>query len=412
MNGDKKIPELNNFNNYSRTKGMFKTVEPVRFQFIGGLDNPAKSLIYYSPIAGWNAYDQMMLGMAFYNHLAIKKPFEYTLAPIYSFGRKTLTGLANFEYSVHPENTFKNISIGVNGSTFGTQNSTELQSNFKKIAPYISAEFKPKNARTSAKKSLVTKLHLVQNEYSGELFKLHENILVSSTTFRLVSKQILKPKSLEFNYQYGQLDNIYSNGDFSRVSITGKYRHNYDKKLNGIEFRVFAGTYLFNNTKDSRFRFYEGGDIGASDVTYNNIFLGRNEEHPNLLNQQMVFNQSGLRTLSPYSSNTWLAGFNTDFDIPLMLPFDLYFDASFFPYSLTSCNQNGCITTNKINVSYVGGLSFTVIKDVFEIYVPLVVNKDLKDIYEYQNINFLQRIRFTFHINQLNPFKLIEKNIN
>ena len=411
INGLKVIPELNSQNNYIRQKGLFKKTEPIQFQWLGGLDNPGKTLIYYSPILGWNNYDKLMLGLAFYNHLAIKKPFEYTLAPMYSFGRNTLTGLGNLEYTISPENRLKYISFGLNAAQFSTFNSDDLQSDFKKITPYVNIEIKPKDQRRGPKQTIESKLHTIHNSFTTPELSQKEFLYVSSNSYRIVSKQVLKPKSLMVNYTQGIVTNTETT-NYGKLSLEGKYRINYDEDLNGVQFRLFAGSFLFNNTRSSRFNFYEGGSIGRSDVTYSNVFLARNDFHPGILWQQMVFNEGALRTYTPFSSNSWLISLNNDIDLPMRLPFNLYFDVAFFPFTTTVCNSSGCTSQNSISTNFAGGLSFKVIKNVFEIYVPLFVSQDLKDIYEFQDINFLQRIRFTFNINQLNPFKLIEQNIN
>ena len=63
------IPELNRNNNVMRVKGPLKAMEPFRLQAIGSITNPKKSQLFFMPIVGYNAYDNWMPGIAFYNHI-------------------------------------------------------------------------------------------------------------------------------------------------------------------------------------------------------------------------------------------------------------------------------------------------------------------------------------------------------
>jgi hypothetical protein len=410
INADLRIPEVNVSNNYLRNGGVLKKVEPLRLQFLGGIDNPNKTNVYYAPIMGWNNYDQFMLGMAFYNRTLYERPFEYALLPMYSFGRKTLSGLGNIQYNIQPENTFQKISVGLNTKRFGTFNESNAQAGYNKLAPFIDFVFKPSTPRKRIKTTLSFNYDFIQNQFEDETIRINETINQFGTTFKVNSRQVLKPKSIEVNYVMGNVINA-TTQTFSRLSVTANYRHNYTKELDGIDIRFYAGKYFNTVLGDRRFRLYEGGDNGLSDFTYESMYFGRRENYTNALSQQMIMNQGAMRTLTPFYTSEWLTAFNFDFELPstIKLPFGFYADFAAMPsYTL---NVNTGVTTKSIQSHFVAGLSISVVKNVIDIYLPFFHSLDLKEIHQFNNISFLQTIRFNININKLNPYKIIERTI-
>ncbi|HXC07069.1 MAG TPA: M1 family aminopeptidase, partial [Bacteroidia bacterium] len=73
------MPEINRDNNIVRTQGILKKVEPLKLQFLGSLDRPDRTQLFWAPVAGWNAYNKFMVGAAIYNNILPQKTFEYTL---------------------------------------------------------------------------------------------------------------------------------------------------------------------------------------------------------------------------------------------------------------------------------------------------------------------------------------------
>src|ERR1019366_3783559 len=89
------MPEINRKNNILRTQGLFKRIEPVKMQFLGSLDRPDRTQIFWTPIIGWNDYNHFMFGAAFYNTILPQKKLEYIFMPLYSAGSQSLAGYAN-----------------------------------------------------------------------------------------------------------------------------------------------------------------------------------------------------------------------------------------------------------------------------------------------------------------------------
>jgi len=60
---------------------------------------------------------------------------------------------------------------------------------------------------------------------------------------------------------------------------------------------------------------------------------------------------------------------------------------------------------------YEGGITFSLVKDVAEVYFPLVASKSITNYFDTNDYNFPERIRFKFDISKLNPL-LLRKQIS
>lgn len=85
------------------------------------------------------------------------------------------------------------------------------------------------------------------------------------------------------------------------------------------------------------------------------------------------------------------------------LPFrfiHVYMDAALYPSSVTE----------KTQFSYSGGAALVLWKDVFEVYIPFVESKDIREslTYEVRDMWF-QRISFRANIKLANPLNIIDR---
>ena len=67
--------------------------------------------------------------------------------------------------------------------------------------------------------------------------------------------------------------------------------------------------------------------------------------------------------------------------------------------------------TSKKNLVHEAGITFALIKDVAEVYFPLVASKSINTYFETNDYKFAERIRFKFDISKLNPL-LLRKQIS
>ena len=119
IDGNKLMPDMNRNNNYWAAKGMLKRVEPFKMEFLFGDNEGDKFNSFWTPIIGGNKYDKFMAGVLFHNQTIPKNKLEYTIAPMFSIGRKNLAGFADINYSWVPAKHVQMISVGAISKTFG-----------------------------------------------------------------------------------------------------------------------------------------------------------------------------------------------------------------------------------------------------------------------------------------------------
>ena len=122
-----------------------------------------------SPVAGYNHYDDFMLGAVIHNINLPENKFEFLFTPLYAFGSKQLVGLGRISYSWHPDNYISRITLGINGAHFNTNKATDttgkvLFEYFSKLVPYIRLDFKPTNPRSTISRWIDFKTYLIQEQ--------------------------------------------------------------------------------------------------------------------------------------------------------------------------------------------------------------------------------------------------------
>ena len=394
------IPEIKRKNNTLQTKGLFKTTEPLRLQWLGSIENPDKTQLFFTPIAGWNINDKGMLGMAFYNSLIPSKKFEYVLAPMYAFNSENMTGYASFFYHIMPHSVFQNIAIGANAASFSYLRFNTEQNSlgrevlaYYKINPSITFDFKKKSPRQYSSLFLsIENINIVeeQTNWNSGIYDIGiGNYYVNKFTFGINNTHPINPFYVTAVLQ--QADN------FVKLDLTANYHFAYKKAKTGFDVRIFIGRFLNNNFLDNRFSYNLSGN---SDYLYEQIYLGRNTT-TGILNQQFAVTDGGFKNLTTTpSGNQWLNAVNLKSNL-----FTKYISvyADFGIVGFLEHDYKGNEIDGVSEATYDFGLALNIIPTIFEIYFPIYLSSDLNQ------LKYGEKIRFTFNINQLNPFKMIRK---
>lgn len=411
-----RMPEVNRKNNTERTSGVFKKVEPLKFQFLGSLDNPTRTQLFYTPTIGFNNYDKLMIGAAVYNHVVPGKTFEWCAMPMYSMGDRSLVGHADAFFTFRPNSIFQDIRFGANANQYhfydlkqdnsNQQMLTDRRFAFTKVAPEMDFDFKKAYPRSPVSQSVVLRaVWLKQDE-------LHYNISIDSTgtstssVISPVEKTFYEASYILRNSRklngYDFMFTLQSGDKMNKLQFTGNYHLNYSAKKT-IDFRLFAGTFLSNSSvNDYRFRLSGWGPlgIGNQDYLFDNIFLGRSEKS-GVLAQQMAIEDGGFKTFTQVGQSTkWLSTLNVTIPLPvknkMLGAIKVFADAGVYDTK----NLGGP------RAEYEAGLQLGIAKDIFTVYFPLLVSQDIRENYSVNGWNYSRMIRFTFNLNKLNPFKL------
>lgn len=380
--------ENNRKDNLSRTGGLLKKVEPIQLKFLSSLENPNKTQLFYLPTIGWNSSDQTMLGIGLHNKSILEKPFEFYLGPMYSFNRNSINGIADVNYHWYCENFIKRITLNSNVQRFSYANILygENSTSFERYYPKIKFDFKNSRARSPIKNSL-------------QLGSIYSSEQTSRTGLPIVNEENLFAKvewqtRIKKTLSYSEINvNSTTYTDFQLFELEGIQHFKYKQGNKRIALRLYSGVFASNNTVSPRFNLRMDGQSGWYDYTFSSIFQERGTSH-NVWAQQMNDNHGAFKTpTSVGQSNSWLIAFNIKSELPLPLPLGVYTDFG---------------SSSSEAFLYNFGVYLPIINDIFEVYFPVAWSKSIDTAYQINGIGYGEQIRFTLHLNKLNPFRAID----
>jgi hypothetical protein len=411
INADGKMPELYLDDNTIRTTGMFRRIEPVHFQFLGALEDPKRTQIFYSPTVGWNKYNQLMAGAAFYNIFLPEKKFEYVVMPMYAFGSKDLAGGGNLSYNFYPLNSrIQKIQLSAGAQTYSYQHdkyiladgtySTSLLK-FSKLDSRINFFLLPEDRAEKIKYRFTLRNIFIHKDvpyfYAGR--PSSKDISIYEVIFNRNRLNAIDPSDFTIKAR--------GNENLLLASIEHQFTIPYAKAGKGFDVRFYAGNIFHRNTtlQGEDYRLQLSGYSGSTDYLFDEVFLGRTET-TGLSSHQFVATEGGFVIPTSYYrlSEKWLAAVNLKTSLPGILPIRLFADFGTFDHA------NSMATGSKI--SYEAGIEFNVIKDIFTIYLPLFYSDDIQDIVDKNSLGLGDLVRFELHLNKLNPFTLIKQTGN
>jgi hypothetical protein len=397
------MPDVNRINNSICTKGLFKKTDPFRIEFLGKVNYPVKNTIYFAPAVGYNYHNGWMGGLAIHNYFLPKRSFEFALVPMYGFKNQQLAGIGNLNYTIQMNSgLIKNVVIGVDARRFAfdsNEGKSTQTSNFEKISPYLLFNIRNNERLSKVRQTVKLNFNNVKEDYWYD--KENENNLFSHISYSYENNRTLDPWNVNLNFE--------NNNTFNKLSIDYTYKFSYKQIKKGVYVRLFAGGLLNGNLKNLNDGYGVNLSDGASyyDYGYDRNYLGRNLPRTNFLSKQLFTDQGGFKIYTPIANNAaWASAINITADCPIPLPFRFFFDAGV-------CDGLDVRTKNidlKESFIYEGGITFSLIKDVAEIYFPLVASKSITEYFDTNNYKFTERIRFKFDISKLNPL-LLRKQI-
>lgn len=395
INASGKAPEIVQTNNYWHQKGLFGKIEPPRLQFLVGKNEPTRSNLFWSPILGGNAYDKFMLGAALHNFSVPSKRFQFLLAPMYSFGGKRISGIAEASITCLPKKNLKLSRFGASLRSFKNDTLGINDGYYVAVLPYWTAK--------------------IGNRVGGPI---SQNIRLQSM-YRL---DISRPKQRELIGGYLQYDFAYSKEDhkvdlqlrtdyaanpvnsdnFSRSSIAANYKYRYikNKRSRWIELRLFAGNYwnfnMYNSGNAVNYAYALSGASGSQDLFVEDYFFGRSAQS-GIWSQQRLDNMGGFRSTvgngkSGYfgTTTTWMTTANFYLETPIGPKiFGIYADFGIFDEAYKATPTQ----------AYDLGLAMR-LGTTFGIYFPVLQSDNIEK--AYLTKNYAERIRFTLKFNLTN----------
>ncbi len=369
---DQNIPEVNRRNNYRNLKWIFN--KPFQFRLLDDIEDPRYNQLFVIPEFEFNVYDGFAVAGKFYNKTFIRRDFEYNIAPAYGLKSKKLLGSAAFFFRNQiAEHGLYQIRYGVNGNMFSY--APDLL--FRRLSSSVNFFFRPKDLRSNEKQRLSLRNVNVFRERDEENPVETPDYNVFNARYQYSDFNLISFLGYSLDYQISK--------NFSKFSTTFNYRKLFlnNRQLN---LRLFAGTFLFNDTeKDGDF--FSFALDRPTDYLFDFNYLGRSED-TGLVSQQIIIAEGGFKSQLDYPfANQWITTLNANTNIWNWI----------YAYG-----DVGIVKNKGFSPKYVfdAGVRLSLVADYFEIFFPVVSNKG----WEMSQPNYDQQIRF---IITLSPETLI-----
>ncbi|GAB1307397.1 hypothetical protein KH5_00800 [Urechidicola sp. KH5] len=375
LNYEYLYPELNLRNNWKRLEKKILQ-RPLQLRFFKDIEDPYYNQLYYIPVFRYNFYDGVQLGLTLSNQTILKKNLSYKLTPYYGFKSKSLTGSYSAVYEWLPENRkIYKYQFGVAGSYF--HYAPDLA--YRKFSPWAAFSFNRKSLRDVGGSSIVVNYVDVNRDFNPD--DPNQNPESNEYGVFNVSYNYSKPEIIQDLRYTGNLE---VSKEFSKLTFDLRYRKltNLNRQL---DFRVYFGTFLRNNTESDYFSF---GLTRQSDYMFRLNYFGRSEED-GFFSQQYITNEGGFKSdLEQNFANRWIASFNTSVGIWRWI--EIYNDFGFLK------NKN-----EPVFFGYENGIRLNFVHEYFEVYFPVYSNNG----WEIAEDDYATRIRFVL---TLRPKKIID----
>ena len=378
------MPEVNRQNNYARTHGLFKKVEPLSLRLAGSAENPRKSTLYMLPAIGWNSPSGFMVGALAYNSMFPVKRFSYHMALMYGTRSNSPTGALKLNYVIPTSKSFiETIHLGAKGKSYAYYYTGESDNlvQYARAEPYIRFFFRPADYssmwRHEVTMSSVITTALLRT--SGEYEQLGDYNLFNRLNYAVSYAHPLMQSNGNVRFEQHE--------DFARLNASWTTDFQIVKKLN-FTARVFGGTFLYNNSSLSAYNYSMDGQSasGQADYAFDAELLARDGK--TFFDQQLTNTYGGFKVFTPLGqSDEYLTAAN----------FSLTFGK--FPVGLFGDIGH----SSSEDFLYDAGV-YLKITDVLKVYLPVSYSKEITG-----NNDLLQEIRFEFDLNKINVFDKIQR---
>ena len=368
LNYEHIIPEYNERNNTKTLKPHLFN-KPLKLSFVKDAEAPNHNQIFYMPEFGYNLYDGFSPGLRISNKSIFNKNLTYSIKPLYGMRSKELAGSTGVKFKQY----FKQkrlFSINYSLQYQNYQYKEDLR--YQKFNPSIAFIFRKKNnLRTDYRQYINARFISVNKDEDPnpelDIIADGENIPnynIINLKYGIGDAHLLNSYSFNTDLQFSK--------QFGKLSINYNYKKSFNNNRQ-IKFRVFAGSFLYNNTIGNTFSFALDR---PTDYLFDYDYYGRSEG-TGIYSQQIIIAEGGFKSkLSTPYANEWMTTATLSTTIWKYI----------FAYGDVGLVGN----TGNTNTVYDTGIHLNLVPNYFELYFPVSSNLG----WEIAQPNYGEKIRF------------------
>ncbi|GAB2769087.1 hypothetical protein HNQ93_000265 [Hymenobacter luteus] len=381
-------PQLNRRDDQLRISGALRTWEPLQLKPLASVERWDRNFINWLPVVGANTSDKFMLGAAFYNNILAPKRLNYLAMPMYSFNRRELNGIGSISLNVLPRTVARQLLTGILVQRF---------ERYRKVEPSLTLML-PHSAFGGPQ-------HLLRFANTA----VRDQDLRQTSSFQTLEYWVRHGNALqnwsghlEFNYLTPDLSVDNPSREAALLRATATYGRYYSAKKQ-IRARLFGGYFLKSSADNP---FYVGLS-GSPDYRRQTAFLDRQQISDTFTAQihQTDDRDGAFKAYLPVGSQRWLSTLGLEADLPVT---SLALFADFGAVSRSRQIRPG--DQGAQTLYYDAGLVLPLAKNILRVYLPVVGSQYTNGLPGSRK-DFTDRIRFVLHIEQLNPFRLLDEQL-
>ena len=367
VDADELLPEVSRRNNYHKTKGILS--KNIQLRLFQDVEDPKYHQIFVIPDLDYNVYDGFLLSGSFHNKSFIRRNLFVSVAPKYGTLSNKLLGSASASYSHQfKENGWYLLSLGASAST--SSYAPDLL--FRRYTPSINLNFRPKDLRSNLGQGINLRYTSIQREEDPNVELPSPNYNVLSASYNYGDSYLNKILAFSFEFQQGK--------NFNKAIGIFNYRKLF---LNNqqVNFRLFAGTFINNNTINENGDFFSFGLDRPTDYLFQYAYLSRGDDG-GLASQQFITAEGNFKSqLDVRFANQWMVTSTLETSI----------------WNWIYAYADVGLLKNKFEDpiwQYDSGIKFNLVQDYFELYFPMQSSLG----FEPSLSNYHERIRFKARI--------------
>jgi len=368
-------PEYQIHDNYKRP-GNHLLGKPLQIRPYQDFDNPLKNQIFVNPFFEYNYYDGVIIGSQIMNESFLHNEFFYSITPSYATKNNSLTGSISFSKS-HYFTDYKPYAIKYGIGLKYYHYDHDLA--YRRINPYISLKFRNKYIRKRQGSNLNFQVMYIDKD-PRIISQESDNYTIFDTSYKGFDVNVIK----DFFYK----TDLQLSSKFGKLSGMLRYRYLTNKNRQW-DFRLYAGTFLYNHTNTDYFSFALDR---PTDYMFRYNYYGRSETS-GIFHQQFIWAEGGFKTFfDDQFANEFIVSNNVN--IGVWKWFNLYADWAW--------KKNKGENTK---FYYDSGVRINLVQDYFEVFFPVYSKLG----WEINQANYPERIRLVFVMNINGLFKMIRR---